>query len=448
MTVPALLPNGAGHQFVVYGDSTSGVPNGLHAATLAAVNHVVARLEPAPEFVCFLGDEIKGLLADEEALRAQWAYWLTHEMAWLDRARTPLYHTTANHTTYDAASERVFRDVLAHLPQNGPPMQRGLSYFVRRGDLLLVFVNTMWSGLGGEGTVETVWLDATLAAHADARYKLVLGHHPVWAVNGYWGDRQRVISAEYRNPFWQTLVRHGVLAYLCSHIMAFDVQVHAGVLQILTAGAGTQPLMPESAEYLHCVQMALDGDGLRYQVLDTAGRVREALAWPLPPVRSWLALPLGRQAAHTVALSQGMTVWRFAGETDSAENAAPQTLLAAHDDSPYISPLWIGISGAQNQLGVQICFAAGRSPRHWIGPTLPPGVPFTIDIAFCPAMGPGGILWRHHSSDPWQSLIGSTAWGADKLPPLPSWTVGHARAGATDKPFRGPHLTVAVGVRR
>ena len=65
---------------------------------------------------------------------------------------------------------------------------------------------------------------------------------------------QREIGHEYTGPFWDILVRGRVLAYLCSHILAFDVQVHRGVLQICSAGAGTAHRMPEGVEYLHCVQ--------------------------------------------------------------------------------------------------------------------------------------------------------------------------------------------------
>ncbi|CAA9581871.1 MAG: hypothetical protein AVDCRST_MAG18-3262 [uncultured Thermomicrobiales bacterium] len=227
--IPALTPRGAGgHQFVLYADACSGVPGVPHEATFAAVNAVVARLRPQPKFICFPGDEIQGLTADDAALRAQWRHWLDREMAWLDRAAIPLYHTTGNHTTYDAASEAVFREMLGHLPRNGPPGQEGLSYWVRRGDLLLVFVNTLWSGHGGEGRVETDWLDRTLAAHADARHKLVLGHHPVFPVNGFSGAYQREIGPTDGRAFWRVLVNHGVLAYLCSHMLAFDVQIHEG----------------------------------------------------------------------------------------------------------------------------------------------------------------------------------------------------------------------------
>lgn len=136
--IPALLPRGKGHQFLVYSDSCSGVPYALHERTFASVYAVVRRLDPQPEFILFPGDEIIGLVPDATTLREQWRHWFEAEMGWLDRTRTPVWHTTGNHTTYDIMSERVFREVLK-LPENGPPGQLGLSYFVRRGDLLMVF---------------------------------------------------------------------------------------------------------------------------------------------------------------------------------------------------------------------------------------------------------------------------------------------------------------------
>ena len=262
--IPALLPHGPGHQFVLYGDACSGIPGAPHERSFAQVNAVVRRLAPPPEFIVFTGDEIVGLSDSADELRRQWRHWLKHEMAWLDRRAVPLWHATGNHTAYDPMSEAVFRDVL-DLPRNGPPGQEGLSYWVRRNALLLVFVHTLWSGLGGEGHLETEWLDRVLRQHADAQYKLVVGHHPVFPVNGFAGAYQREIGREHTEAFWNTLVSHGVLAYLCSHILAFDVQVRRGVLQLCTAGAGTLHRMPEDYEYLHCVQLALDAGGLRYQ---------------------------------------------------------------------------------------------------------------------------------------------------------------------------------------
>lgn len=264
------MPRPDTYRFVVYGDSCSGIPGALHERTFATVNAVVRALTPPPAFILFLGDEIAGLTADADELRAQWRYWLDHEMAWFDRTATPQWHVTANHTVYDPMSEAVFREVL-DVPRNGPRGQEGLSYWVRRADLLLVFVNTLWSGFGGEGHVETTWLREVLRQNADARYKLVAGHHPVHPVNGFAGAWSREIGPGYAATFWDILVEHAVLAYLCSHILAFDIQVHRGVLQICTAGAGTAHRMPERFEYLHCMQAALDAEGLRYQVIDTQG---------------------------------------------------------------------------------------------------------------------------------------------------------------------------------
>jgi hypothetical protein len=118
-SIKALLPKAAGHQFVLYGDSCSGVAGALHERTFASVNAVLRRLEPQPQFILFPGDEIIGLTADEASLHAQWQHWLDVEMAWLDRTKIPMWHTTGNHTTYDEMSEAIFRGTLG-LPANGP----------------------------------------------------------------------------------------------------------------------------------------------------------------------------------------------------------------------------------------------------------------------------------------------------------------------------------------
>ena len=130
-----------------------------------------------------------------------------------------MWHSTGNHTTYDEMSEAVFREVL-DLPRNGPVGQEGLSYWIRRGDLLIVFVHTLWTGLGGEGYVETAWLRDVLRTHADAKHKLVVGHHPVFPVNGFSGSYQRDMAPEVATAFWDALVDADVCAYLCSHILA------------------------------------------------------------------------------------------------------------------------------------------------------------------------------------------------------------------------------------
>lgn len=445
-SIAALVAEGPGHRFVVYGDSCSGIADAPHERTFASVNAIVRRLEPAPEFVLFLGDEIAGLSADANELRAQWRYWLEHEMAWLDRRTIPLWNCTSNHTTYDTTSEAVFREMHGHLPGNGPPCQEGLSYWVRRGDLLLVFVHTQWSGLGGEGRVETAWLRHVLGRHADARHKLVIGHHPVHPINGFAGAYQREIGPEHAGEFWDALVDNGVLAYLCSHILAFDVQVHRGVLQVCTAGAGTAHRMPEGVEYLHCVQAALDAGGLRYQVLDTEGSVRERLDWPfrLPAVARWQELAAGEQPAPFSGgpSADRIAAFRFVGRTAPAGDGSPQTLVTAFQPG-FLPALWVGLGGLEQRLTVVVGREPRRSPFYWHGPALASDAAFDLRLVLHAGMGPGGVICCTGADPRWSSLTAASPWGAERLHWPARWSIGQASRGAGDQPFRGVALQVS-----
>lgn len=445
-TISALLPKPGGHQFVMYGDSCSGVPGALHERTFAEVNAVLRRLMPQPEFILFPGDEIIGLTPDPATLRAQWKHWLDVEMAWLDRTKTPMWHTTGNHTAYDRMSEDIFRDVL-QLPENGPVDQKGLSYWVRRDDLLMVFTHTLWTGLGGEGHVETEWLQATLKSHADAKYKIVLGHHPVFPVNGFSGTYQREIGHEYAERFWSILVGADVLAYVCSHILAYDVQVHNGVLQICTAGAGTAHRMPEEVEYLHCIQAALDEDGLRYQVLDRDGMAREQLRWPprLSSASEWQPIEAGRTDALFTGVigREKMLEFRVTGRMAPEPWAPEQTLFTAHSPDT-IAPIWLGTRGPKQTLTLVVGRQPGRSPSYWFGPDLPADSKFDFDIAFYSDMGPGGILYRNRAETAWTSFKSATSVGIEKVMWPGSWSVGQGQHGADDRPFKGTGLAISM----
>jgi len=442
-----LLPRGSGHQFVCYGDCCSGIPGQLPSeVNFAAVNAVVGSLSPEPEFVCFVGDHIAGLTTDYDELRREWRYWLDHEMAWLDKS-VPVYHVTSNHNTYDGASEAVWREVFPDIPKNGPPGQEGLSYWVRKGDLLLVFANTNFSGLGC-GRVEHQWLDEVLAKNQDAHYRLIFGHQPIFPVNGYDRHNWWIVQPSDGKAFWEVLVRHNVTAYICSHIIAFDVQVHKGVLQITTGGAGTEHgpggFMPGQTEYFHAVQMAIDQLGLRYQVLDTNGTRREWLTWPIeiPPVDSWQ--PFTADVARALAGKRykepehNILCWRFAGTAAQDAGIESQTLLSGWEG---LVTFWIGIEGAAPRLTVRLVPEPGGGTEVWTGPVVERGRPFDVRVAIHSGMGPGGILWRTSDSEGWNSMVSSSSRGAATMAWPYEWTVGHV-FGTDDRPFAGRDLQI------
>ncbi|WP_139103106.1 metallophosphoesterase [Pararhodobacter sp. CCB-MM2] len=421
MTIPALLPRGPGHQFVFYGDSCSGVPGAPHAVTHATVNRVVQRLAPPPAFIAYPGDEVIGL-TDEAALRAQWAHWLDHEMAW---ATMPMHHCTGNHTAWDAMSARVFHQVMRG--RTDFPAPDDLNTLIRHGDLALVIIDTLYGRLGGEGWVDLARLDALLTEARDARHLLVMGHHPAFAVNGFHGPCQRNLAQP--EAVWALLKAHGVTAYLCSHILAFDVQVHEGVLQICSGGAGTAHRMPEGVEYLHAVQMALDAEGLRLQVLDDKAQRREALAWPPGDQRkplSGLWRPSDPEQACLLSV---------AGQPEPGV-AQRQTLACAVEPDTGVVPIWIGLSGPDQRLTVLLQPQVGRSPHLWRGPALGDG----LELLLHPGMGPGGLLWRRDGA--WTSLEHTAPWGLERFPTPLRWQVGARPDGS--EAFVGRDLSVTI----
>jgi hypothetical protein len=223
-------------------------------------------------------------------------------------------------------------------------------------------------------------------------------------------------------------------------MLAFDTQVHEGVLQIMTAGAGTKHRLPEGIEYLHAVQMAIDPEHLRYQVVDDTGELREWLTWPLPepfdPVTDLADLTLANSGeANEVAMLQ---VSAMAAE----RGGAAQTLVSAWTDEDALANLWIGLVGPEQQLVAQLAPERNRSPHSWAGPAMAPGQPFALDLMLHSGLGPGGMLWRVTGNDAWTSLTGASAWGLERLPRLRHWSTGNTKGNADDRAFGGEGLIV------
>lgn len=457
-TIAGLAPRDeTGRRFVFYSDCCSGVKGGTFEPTLAAVNAVVSRLRPRPEFIAFPGDAIAGYTTDLAELRRQWKYWTDIEMQWLRELEIPLYQSTSNHHTYDLPSEEVFREFHRHLPQNGTGEERGLAYAVRNGNL--AYISTHQPDRTGpdrrEMALNVDWLDAMLTGHADARFKLVAGHYPVWPINGYSLAPQWCLRENERDRFWQVLVKHRVDAYLASHVIAFDVQVREGIPQIVSAGAGTVygagGGMPGETEGLHATEVVLDDSGLRYRVFDTRGSVREQAQWPPPqfapeawtrPALSELSASLAPQRCrnHFVA-------WRFTGKLPAAPVDEEQTLLCGFEVQEGPPTVWIGFESGSRQLTVRLLPRPGTSPQVWRGPRLQRGADFSVTVALHPGLGPGGILWRAPETAPWNSLTSTGSRGAEGLAWPSLWSLGGSLNGPGDSPFRGGPLDLAIAIQ-
>lgn len=450
--IPALLPqDNSGHHFILYSDCTSGSAGQPQAHNLQLVNAVLKRINPQPEFIVFPGDAVMGYTQDYGELRRQWNYFYDIEMNWLQTRKMQLYQATSNHNTYDEGSETVFREVHSQLPQNGPAGQKGLAYFIREGNCLIVFTHQPHR----RPSIDYEWLDRVLHDNADAKYKFVTGHYPVFPVNGYVASPQWCFPPHLRTPFWDIMIKHRVDAYLASHVIAFDVQVHAGLLQIVSAGAGSVfgpgGFMRGKEEYLHAVQMAVDDRGLRYQVHDTQGDIRDQLVWPfsLPALPDWhiLSEETINETMANIQWDNEIVAIRARGVyTGNGSGEFDQTMISSFHTATgpvgEIEPLWIGIAGDSNRLMVRIVPVPGGSWQEWKGPVIDKNQAFDYQIALHSGMGPGGILLRKNKADSWSSLESVSNKGISDFRPPTNWTFGYGQSGKSDRPFGGKDLRV------
>tara|TARA_R110002095_G_scaffold214616_1_gene207052 strand:- start:375 stop:1667 length:1293 start_codon:yes stop_codon:yes gene_type:complete len=413
---------------------------------------MVASIQPQPEFIAFPGDAIKGYTTDYHELQKQWDYWQQTEMKWLEGKQIPLFQSTSNHNTYDDGSENVFRKKHPEIPQNGPEGQKGLAYYIRRGDLLYISTHQpdrqRFPKYRPGMLIDWKWLDHVLTEHQDAKFKLVAGHYPAFPVNGYIECPLWCLKPAERRPFWEVLVRHRVNAYLASHVIAFDVQIHDGIPQIVSGGAGTNygpgGFMPGLTEYFHAVQITLDHQGLQYQVLDVNGKRREWLQWPftLPTVGKWQMLE-SQSASSELSpehLTGQLVVWRFRGESARKSADEEQTLLCGFDKNEPVTKVWIGLEGKTSRLIVRLLPESTYGMQSWIGPQITNDAKFDFQLALHPGMGSGGILWRSTEKEQWVSLYSKSAKGTEELKWPTSWVIGRDQTDVASRAFRGKKL--------
>jgi hypothetical protein len=428
--IPALTSQPSGYQFVLIGDSHSVTED----SKFQEINAVIDRLHPAPQFVCLAGDHIWGWTEDVTVLNEQWLQWFSQNKSLL---RHNVFHCTANHSVVGPISATFYSKLFVDIPENGPVDGKKLNYYIRDKNFLLVVINTAWNttsyttgkGMPGQ-SVDTEWLDQVLTENKDATYKLVMGHHPVFPVDGFSG--KWLVEKNSGKKMWNLLVHHGVRAYMCAHLIAFDVQVHEGVLQI-TSGGGGYPYFfnKEDTEYNHCVQLAIDSTVLRYQTLDTKGNMREWLSWPLhiPAIDTWQEVTdsHGMPSRYDVTIKSlqqvPLVLLRIRGTRNGDES---QTLLRSDDDS-----FWLGIEG--DQLCVRLKPIAPRDKKEgvdtlnlpdksiitipknkemdrmtWTGPTINEGY-FDFQLAIHMGMGPGGFMYQTSGQHAWSSMT-TSAW--------------------------------------
>lgn len=139
----------------------------------------------------------------------------------------------------------VFREVFRkHMnpPDNGAEGLKGSTWFLRHKNLLIVSVDTfeVVDTPGKKGSLvrcqvtgkQLAWVRETLDTHADARWKIVMGHVPIMPnVRSYRSSNCKLVDG-VKSPLWRLMAEKKVDAYLCGEVHTVTCSSDSGVEQI------------------------------------------------------------------------------------------------------------------------------------------------------------------------------------------------------------------------
>jgi len=218
---------------------------------------VAALKAEKPDFVVVNGDLVSGRSGRlEEQLRA----WRELFMAPLLEAGIPVYACRGNHdqsfgddkpprheTSLDVWN-RVFSGRFA-FPPNGPSKEKNVTYFVRRGPVLLLVMDNYAKSQSHR--VNTSWMEAVLKYHHGEKplHVFAAAHEPAFSV----GHKDCLASHKRRrDKFLRLFLTAGGRCYLCGHDHFYDhakVVLPEGEFHQFICGTAGAPLRDWKGKY-------------------------------------------------------------------------------------------------------------------------------------------------------------------------------------------------------
>lgn len=142
-----------------------------------------------------------------------------------------------------------------NMPDNGPADRKGLAYYVRHKNLLLVTVET-FEERGGElhtsvSGPQLDWFKRVLAENADAAHIVVQGHVPIYGPVASRSSSRLMLEGGRDTAFYEAMKQGGVDLYLCGEHHAVTVSESDGIWQIVHGSSwGRQAV--DTQDYLVC----------------------------------------------------------------------------------------------------------------------------------------------------------------------------------------------------
>lgn len=201
-----------------------------------------------PEFVLVAGDLVNGHWWDgprqiEHLANVYYGGWVRR----MGRHDLKFYTAIGDHELGDDdwPSEKIklvpyfeqAYDRHMKMPRNGPANRKGLAYYVRHRDLLLVTVETfevrdgkMHMSVTGE---QLEWVEKVLEEHADATFTIIQGHVPIIPGVRSRSSSRLMLEGGAESELWQLMKRKGVDLYFCGEHHAITAKEADGIWQIV-----------------------------------------------------------------------------------------------------------------------------------------------------------------------------------------------------------------------
>ena len=242
--------------FIVMGDNRSGDDIYTKIISLA--------MDQKPDFIVNVGDMITN-----PGNKSQWKNFWT-----LSKPITvPYFLIVGNHDVHRKAlfSERTYKEQV-DLPGNE------LYYSFVAGNSLFVVLDSVLADHERRITGEQLtWLEGILL-NSDKKHKFVFLHHPLYTEPGKWYHSNDCLDIypQDRDRLEALFVKAKVDAVFAGHEHVYNRKKVDGILHITAGGSGA-PIFAkdEDGGFYHFVQVTVDGDKVRAEVVDVQGKVRD-----------------------------------------------------------------------------------------------------------------------------------------------------------------------------
>ncbi len=263
-------------RFVVASDARGKGKTGVNLAVFAPMMEQIRK--EAPSLVIFPGDMVNGAVK----LKAHRFQLAAFRKALKTRlGKIPFFAVIGNHEAGSRGHYKLFREFFP-AAKNGPKGYKGLAYYLRRGQVLLLIIATDQQGeMGLISDKQLAWIDQTLRANKDAQHIYVFGHQPAFPAGRHLGMSLDQYP-EQRDKFWALLRQHRVDAYFCGHEHLYNGSYHQGIYQFILGSTGASIYKGIGGEFHNFGVVEVEGDQTTVTVKDEAGKVRRRYTFKRP----------------------------------------------------------------------------------------------------------------------------------------------------------------------